>query len=224
MAIVLLLNAHTDDTEYSCGGTIARLAEAGAEIHYIAFSGSEEAVPEGLPRDILRREVMDSTRVLGILAERVRVLDFKLRNFPQYRQEILDTIINLKDEIKPDIIIAPSVHDIHQDHKVIAEEALRAFKNNTIWHFEIPYKNIAFNPCLYIKLEETHLNKKFEAIQSYKSQLIRKGLSNGSAYFTREYINANAIFRGQQIGEKYAECFEIIRWVMREPGNLGSFL
>lgn len=215
MAIVLLLNAHTDDTEYGCGGTVARLVEEGNEVHYVAFSGSEESVPEGLSRDILRHEVMESTRVLGIPVENVKVLYHQLRNFPRDRQAILDEIISLRREIDPDIILAPSIHDIHQDHKVVAEEALRIFKNNIIWHYEIPYKNMEFKPNLYIELEETHLHKKIEAIQCYKSQLIRRGLNQGSTYFAREYIEANAIFRGQQIGEKYAECFEVLRWVIK---------
>lgn len=215
MATVLLLNAHTDDTEYSCGGTITRLVEAGDEMHYVAFSGSEEAVPDGLPKDILRHEVMHSTKALGIPPENVRVLNFQLRNFPRDRQAILDQIINLGKEIKPDIIIAPPTRDNHQDHRVIAEEALRVFKNKIMWHFEIPYKNIIFTPNLYIKLEENHLNRKIEAIQCYKSQLIREGLSNGNTYFTKEFITANAMFRGQQIGERYAECFEVLRWVIK---------
>ena len=222
MAIVLLLNSHTDDTEYGCGGTIARLIEEGNELHYVAFSGSEESVPEGFPKDILRHEVVESTRVLGIPPENVRVLNFQLRNFPRDRQAILGEIINLKNEINPGIILAPSIYDIHQDHKVLAEEALRVFRNNIIWHFEIPYKNMAFKPNLYIKLEGTHLNRKFEAIQCYKSQLTREGLNQGSTYFAREYIEANAMFRGQQIGEKYAECFEVLRWVIKGPIRSGS--
>lgn len=224
MAIVLLLNAHTDDTEYGCGGTVARLIEEGNELHYVAFSGSEEAVPEGLPRDTLRREVMESTRILGIPLGNVRVLNFQLRNFPRDRQAILDKILDLKNEINPDIILAPSLHDIHQDHKVIAEEALRIFRNNIIWHFEIPYKNMVFKPNLYVKLEGTHLSRKFEAIQCYKSQLIRKGVNQGSTYFTKECIEANAMFRGQQIGEKYAECFEVLRWVIKGHIYSGGLL
>ena len=222
MSVVLLLNAHTDDTEYSCGGTIVRLVEGGNEIHYVAFSGSEESVPEGFPKDILRYEVLESTRVLGIPSENVKVLNYQLRNFPRDRQEILEKLINLKNEIRPDIILAPSIHDIHQDHKVLAEESLRAFRNNTVWHFEIPYKNMAFKPNLYIKLEETQINRKFEAIQCYKSQLAREGLDYSNRYFTKEYIETNAIFRGQQIGEKYAECFEVLRWVIKWPIHFGS--
>lgn len=215
MAIVLLLNAHTDDSEYGCGGTIAKLVEEGNEVHYVAFSGSEESVPEGLPKDILRHEVMESTMLLGIAPENVKVLNFQVRNFPRDRQAILDEMIDLKSETKPDIILAPSIHDIHQDHRVVAEEALRAFKNSTIWHFEIPYKNIVFNPNLYIKLDQIHLDKKIEAVNRYKSQSFRGNSAVRGSFFTQKYVEANARFRGQQIEEEFAESFEIIREVIR---------
>ena len=35
---VLVLAPHTDDGEFGCGGTMARLVEAGADVRYVAFS------------------------------------------------------------------------------------------------------------------------------------------------------------------------------------------
>ena len=35
---VLVLAPHTDDGEFGCGGTMARLVEGGAEVRYVAFS------------------------------------------------------------------------------------------------------------------------------------------------------------------------------------------
>ena len=51
----LVLAPHTDDGEFGCGGTIARLVEAGAEVHYHAFSSASRSLPEGFPADILWR-------------------------------------------------------------------------------------------------------------------------------------------------------------------------
>jgi LmbE family N-acetylglucosaminyl deacetylase len=215
MSRVLLVNAHTDDSEYGCGGTIARLLEQGHLVHYIAFSGSEESVPKGLPSDILRKEALESTKELGIPPANVSVLGFKTRYFMRDRQSILEEMVRMKREIEPDIVLAPSLGDSHQDHEVVAEEALRAFRQSSIWHFEIPYKSLVFNPTLYIELSEDQLTKKVRALQCYRSQLLRKGLNNGSAYFTHQYIKANALFRGQQIGGMYAESFEISRWILR---------
>ena len=34
----LVLAPHTDDGEFGCGGTMARLVEAGTDVRYVAFS------------------------------------------------------------------------------------------------------------------------------------------------------------------------------------------
>ena len=46
---VLVLAPHTDDGEFGCGGTIARLVDAGAEVRYVAFSSASRSLPAGFP-------------------------------------------------------------------------------------------------------------------------------------------------------------------------------
>ncbi len=50
---VLVLAPHTDDGEFGCGGTMARLVEAGAEVRYVAFSIATKSLPPGFPPDTL---------------------------------------------------------------------------------------------------------------------------------------------------------------------------
>ena len=45
----LVLAPHTDDGEFGCGGTTARLVEAGCEVRYVAFSIATRSLPRGLP-------------------------------------------------------------------------------------------------------------------------------------------------------------------------------
>ena len=40
----LVLAPHTDDGEFGCGGTMARLVDAGAEVRYVAFSIATEGM------------------------------------------------------------------------------------------------------------------------------------------------------------------------------------
>ena len=63
---VLVLAPHTDDGEFGCGGTIARLVEAGVEVRYVAFSIATKSLPEGFPPDTLASEVREATAELGI--------------------------------------------------------------------------------------------------------------------------------------------------------------
>lgn len=200
------MSPHTDDGELGCGGSIARFVDEGKEIYYVAFSGCEKSVPPGYPPDILRHEVRNATKVLGI--ENLLLYDFEVREFPCLRQDILDTMIELRKKINPDIIFAPSSYDTHQDHMVIREETLRAFKKCTILGYEQPWNNITFNTMAFIPLQKTHLLKKINALGCYETQ-------KGKSYFCEDFIKGLAQTRGTQIDEMYAEAFEVIRWVIR---------
>ena len=54
---VLVLGPHTDDGEFGCGAAMAKFASEGREVNYVAFSACEESVPEGMPSDVLRKEI-----------------------------------------------------------------------------------------------------------------------------------------------------------------------
>src|SRR5690606_1276429 len=96
---ILVLAPHTDDGELGAGGSIARWAAEGRDIHYVAFSACQSAVPDGWPEDVLRREVAAATQVLGIEPDRLRVLDFDVRLFARDRQEILQAMVDLNAEL-----------------------------------------------------------------------------------------------------------------------------
>ncbi|HET6474620.1 MAG TPA: PIG-L deacetylase family protein [Thermoleophilia bacterium] len=204
---VLVLAPHTDDGEFGCGGTMARLIESGVRVTYAAFSTAAKSVPEGFPKDVLKREVRSATGVLGIPEEYLKVYDFEVRMFPTLRQDILEEMIVLHQEIDPDCVLLPALIDLHQDHKTIAEEGLRAFKRTTVMAYEIPWNNLNFQQQAYVRLEERHIDKKVEALACYESQ--------GHRNYTREdYIRNVALTRGINIGCDFAEVFEVYRWIL----------
>ena len=203
---VLILSPHTDDGELGCGGSTARFVEEGKKVYYVALSGCEKSVPAGCPVDILRHEVRRATKVLGI--ENLLLYDFEVREFPRSRQEILDTLIEIRKKINPDIVLAPSSYDTHQDHMIVREETLRAFKKCTILGYEQPWNNITFNTMAFIPLKKSHILRKIEALNCYETQ-------RGKSYFCEDFIKGLAQTRGTQIDETYAEAFEVIRWVIR---------
>lgn len=204
--IVLALAPHTDDIELACGGTLARLLEEGAEVHCAAFSICEESVPPGFPQDALDGEFRASMRSFGIPDENVNVFRYKVRNFPAQRQELLDELIRLRNRIHPTIVFAPSVHDIHQDHHVIAEEAVRAFKFVKLLGYELGWNNLTFRNQVYYKLRKEHVEQKARALNCYETQKFRK-------YSNPDVIYALAKVRGVQIACDFAETFELVRWV-----------
>jgi N-acetylglucosamine malate deacetylase 1 len=203
---VLVLAPHTDDGEFGCGGTMARLVEAGAEVRYLAFSTATKSLPDGFPPDTLQREVRDATAELGIPEEQLTVHDFEVRTFPERRQAILEVLIALWEDWRPDAVLQPSHHDIHQDHQVVAAEGLRAFKRTTILGYEIPWNNFNFDYQAYFALERPHLERKVAALSKYASQQHRR-------YADPEYIWNIARTHGINVNREYAEVFQVYRVV-----------
>lgn len=203
---VLVLAPHTDDGEFGCGGTIAKLLEREIEVYYIAFSAAEKSVPAEFPSDVLRQEVKAATRRLGIPPQNLLILDYEVRDFPLRRQEILEDLVKFQRQLKPDLVLLPSLNDIHQDHMTIAGEGLRAFKKISILGYELPWNNLTFQTTSFMFLEEHHIQRKVDALHCYESQHFR-------SYASKEFIYSLARTRGIQIGAQYAEAFEVIRWI-----------
>jgi LmbE family N-acetylglucosaminyl deacetylase len=202
----LVLAPHTDDGEFGCGGTMARLVEEGTDVRYVAFSIATRSLPEGFAPDTLAREVAEATAELGIPAVNLTVHDFDVRTFPDHRQEILELLIELWNEWEPDVVFQPSLHDIHQDHQTVAAEGLRAFKRTTILGYEIPWNNLDFAYQAYFALEERHVERKAEALMKYASQQHRR-------YADPEYVWNLARTHGINVNREYAEVFQVYRLI-----------
>lgn len=201
---ILVLAPHTDDGELGAGGTIAKLIDSGSKVTYAAFSTAAESVPEGFPKDILKTEVAKATKVLGIPSESLIIFDYQVRRLYYHRQEILEDLIRLRESSKFDLILIPSLKDIHQDHSVIAQEALRAFKMTSILGYELIWNNLKFDTTCFSVLSKDDLDRKVRSLSCYNSQ-------KGKKYMSEEFIFSLARTRGIQSGNEFTECFEVIR-------------
>ena len=162
--------------------------------------------PPQYPRDILSREVKAATKILGI--KNPILFSFEVREFPKFRQEILDALIRLRIKIQPDMVFTPSRFDTHQDHKTTVEETIRAFKQCTILGYEQPWNNITFNTLAFVPLKEEHVHKKIDALNCYETQKER-------SYLNPDFVRGLALTRGTQIENTYAEAFEVIKWIIK---------
>ncbi len=201
----LVIAAHTDD-EFGCTGLISRLVEQGSNVHVICFSWCEASVPDGFERDVLRHESAAAMGVLGILPDRFLLRDYPVRHFPAYRQDILEELVALRRTIDPDLVLLPSPGDIHQDHGVVAQEGIRAFKHATVLGYELPMNTISFQHACFVPLEERHLAVKVAHAACYVSQQHRP-------YMNPDFIRSLALVRGVQINRSAAEAYEVVRMV-----------
>jgi N-acetylglucosamine malate deacetylase 1 len=206
---ILILSPHTDDAELGCGGLISRLISEGKIVLWVVFSTAEESLPIEFPPDTLTKEFLNVTKFFGLRNEDFRIFDFKVRKLHEKRQEVLEELVKIRKNFKPDLIIGPSLNDFHQDHLVVANEMIRAFKtSSSIICYELPWNHIRFETQFFIRLSEKNISDKAKVLQYYKSQLF-----TNKKYFSIDFIKGLAITRGTQIGEQYAEAFEVIRWI-----------
>lgn len=203
---VLLLGAHPDDGEFGCGATIAKLVEQNCSVYYAMFSLCEESIPDGFSKDILKAEAAESTEILGIPDKNLIFFNFPVRRLTQFRQEILEEMVTMRKNLKPDLVIMPSKQDLHQDHTTIVNEGWRAFKASSIIGYESIWNNLSFTTHMFSVIDKEHLEKKIRAIKSFKSQHFR-------SYSKESFIRSLAEVRGTQIDRGLAEAFEVIRWI-----------
>lgn len=204
--VILILAPHTDDGELGCGGTMARFIEEGKEVYYVAFSTCKNSLPPEDPEDRLERELFLAMKSYGIDKNHLFVLNYPVREFNSHRQAILDDMIRIGNQLQPKYVFAPSLNDVHQDHHVIAEEAIRAFKKTTLLAYEVPWNNLQFNNQTFIKLRRKHIEQKIKAIACYESQKTRP-------YVAEDFTIGQARTHGVKAGCEFAEVFELIRWI-----------
>jgi len=204
---ILVLAPHTDDGEFGCGGTISKFINEDHDVYYAAFSACQQSVLPQFPSDILITEVKEATSILGIKPSNLILFDYDVRTFGYQRQDILDDLIKLKADIQPELIFMPTITDVHQDHHTIAEEGMRAFKFNSILSYELPWNNFSFSTSSFVHLSEEDIQTKVNALQAYQSQAHRP-------YSDEDFIRSLARTRGVQIGTRYAEAFELVRWII----------
>ena len=207
---VLILSPHTDDAELGCGASIARMVEEGAEILWIVFSIAEDSLPGHLPKDTLKKEFLDVLGCLGLQESNAIVHKFQVRRLLERRQDILEELVNVRRDFNPDLVLAPSPCDVHQDHQAVSHEAIRAFKMHaSIVGYELPWNHMSFSSSMFVRLDKRHIEKKVELLRCYHSQY-----EKGRNYFSPDFIFGLARVRGTQCNCLLAEAFEVIRWMI----------
>lgn len=135
---VLAVFAHPDDESLACGGTLARLADAGARIVLVSASRGEAGsisdpalVPDGDLGRVRTHELREAAAILGISDVIVldhRDGDLRWRDVPELHAEI----VALVRQYQPDAVITFAEDGLywHLDHIGIHERtytALRSF-------------------------------------------------------------------------------------------------
>lgn len=198
---ICFIGAHPDDIEIGCGALIARIAGK-TDVRCVTFSDNQKNPLLGQ----LVEEHYASMAVLGVPRERVDLLNFETRRFQEHRQDILESMITILKEDDPDIVFVHSKSDVHQDHGVLTQEALRAFRGRTVLGFDVIRSSYGFFPDFLVGVGESDVQKKLDALACYKTY-------EGKYYFSPDVTRATLIRNGAICEQPYAEGFDILRIV-----------
>ena len=198
---ILFLGAHPDDIELGCGALLAHISGI-TDVLCVTLSDNRKN-PElrNLPEEHNR-----SMAVLGVPPEMAILGSFETRNFPRDRQDILEYLYELNRQHQPDIVFVHSQADIHQDHNVVSEEALRAFRGVTLLGFDAIRSSFGFFPHFLIEVTEQDVERKLQSLAEYKTY-------KDTYYFSPEVTRATMVRHGALAEKPYAEGFDILRIV-----------
>lgn len=196
---VCFIGAHPDDIEIGCGALIAHIVKQ-TEIRCYTLSDNQK---NPLLKNVVK-EHYRSMEVLGVPKENVIVGQFETRRFPQSRQEILEYLIDLNRDFKPEIVFVHTKADVHQDHATITQEALRAFRGTTVLGFDVIRSSYGFFPNFLVEVTEADVEKKIAALAEYHTY-------DSKYYFESEVTRATLIRHGALAERKFAEGFDILR-------------
>ena len=117
---------------------------------------------------------------------------------------------------EPDLILAPTAHDAHQDHRTLAKLVPTAFRDHLILGYEIlKWDGDLAQPTVFLPLAEPVLREKIAKLhEHYGSQRDR-------SWFDAEVFGGLARVRGVQCHARYAEAFHVAKLVLGAAPLLG---
>jgi len=198
---VLAIGAHPDDIEIGAGGLLLGLAAKLSRVRYVVLSGTAERHAEA--RAAARAFIPDAEL-------NITLLDLPEGRFPAVWQRVKDAIETVARAESPDLIIAPSPADAHQDHRTIGEIVPTVFRSHLYLAYEIPKWDGDLGlgrPSVYYPLPEDLARRKLELLHKcYPSQ-------RGRDWWDDEVFLGLARLRGMECHSRYAEAFTCTKLV-----------
>lgn len=217
----LAVYAHPDDADVSCGGTLARWAAEGAEVHVVVCAAGDKGSsdPDAVPSELARRraeEVEAAATALGIAGHHaLGHPDGELANDPVLRGQI----VALVRDLRPDLVVCPDPTAVffgsgylnHRDHRVVGWATLDSVAHEAPGPHYFPNAGPAhkvgevwlsgtLEPDTWVDIASS-IEAKTEALRCHESQVAEAG------EWLRTFVHERAEEAGRRAGVRYAEGF-----------------
>ena len=214
-ASVLAIYAHPNDPEVSCGGTLARWASGGSEVHVVICTRGDKGTsdPDVKPDELAERragEVACSAAALGLAGHHLLGYD---DGSLEDTAELRGRLVALIRRLAPDTVVCPDPTAVffgeryfnHRDHRIVGWVAMDAVAPAAALPHYFPeagrphqvggaYLSGTLEPNVFI-------DAKAEALLCHQSQIGEPG------EWLRDVVRQRAEEAGRQAGVRYAEGF-----------------
>jgi LmbE family N-acetylglucosaminyl deacetylase len=235
----MAINAHPDDIEFTCVGTLARWAHLGSRVVYVLCTSGDVGIADpGMTRqkatEIREAESLEAARIAGVSqVVFLREPDGLLQPTLDLRKKIVREIRKYQPEVimtgDPTIVWSGDDYINHPDHRAAAMAALDATfpaagQPNLFEEFEQEgltahkvrkvYAHVWDKADVFISIDDT-IDIKVAALRAHKSQLIDWDPEE----MIKEWARDTA--KGKEM--QYAEGFKVVTlvddetWAKKHP-------
>lgn len=207
---VAVLGAHCDDVAIGAGATLLGLTRAspGLRVDALVLSGG------GTEREAEERAALAAFCPGARLS--VTVLDLPDGRFPSHWEQAKEAVRafrgTLTGDREPDLLLAPSSHDAHQDHRTLATLVPTEFRSHPTLGYEIlKWESDLRQPLVLVPATESDARAKAALLhEHYPSQ-------RGRTWFDDDAFLGLMRVRGVQAGASWAEGFHTNKIVLAPP-------
>ena len=197
---VLAIGAHPDDIEIGAGGLLLGLALGQPRVRYAVLTGTAERHQEA--RNAAHAFMPDADLA-------IELFDLPEGRLPAVWRSVKEILEDIARSCSPDVIIAPSSDDAHQDHRIIGEVVPTVFRDQLYLAYEIPkWDGDISRPSMYVPLSAETARRKVELLRKcFPSQRNRD-------WWDDEVFLGLARLRGMECRARYAEAFTCTKSVI----------
>ncbi len=231
---ILVIAAHPDDEVLGCGGTIARHAGRGDEVHVAIMAegitsrdAQRDREARGGELSALAQAAREANRKLGVANVTLGTLpDNRMDSLP--RLDVIKRLEQVFAEVEPDIVYTHHCGDVNIDHRRLHEAVVTACRPmpgarvvRELLFFEVasstewqpPGSATPFVPNWFVDISHT-LEVKLEALRIYESEMRPWPHARSIDAVTHQ-----ARWRGATIGVEAAEAFVLGRRLWLQGGK-----
>lgn len=221
MKKIIVISAHPDDEIIGAGGTLLRHKEAGDELYWLIVTNIFESQGFSSARVTSRQQEINQV-ALQVGFKKIFKLDHPTMTLSgEMLIRLVPQVAAVFQEVEPEIIYCLNRSDAHSDHRVVFDAVIACTKS-----FRHPYiKGVLMYECIsetefapalpervfipnYFVDVTNYMDVKLQLLSIYASEM-------GEHPFPRSADNIRALahFRGATAGVKYAEAFQLIKWI-----------